>query len=76
MMMFITAIQWKILDQIGGGPFIINRGVNNEYCSENWWKILTFTANLFPLDNNALSCMGHLCMLYIEKNYIKAKLVK
>eukprot|EP01083_Nonionella_stella_P275001 933906_1 len=68
MMMFATLIQWKVLDQLPGGPHIISRDVNNDHCSDNWWKILLLQANLWLTKDNsaALFCMGHLWYVQVD----------
>jgi len=61
-MFFVTAIEWKVLDQLPSGPHTLVRGVHNLQCGDNWWKILLMSANLWMTKDNgdALSCMGHL----------------
>ena len=65
MMIFVTLIQWKISDQLPSGPHTIARGANDAVCSDTWWRILLLIDNLYLSrdgGNNALACMGHLCM--------------
>eukprot|EP01084_Bolivina_argentea_P262730 444423_1 len=69
MMMFVTAIQWKLSDQLPTGPHVMERTSNSDNCSDNWFKILSLTANLFLTSDNSESesCMGHLW--YIQVDY-------
>eukprot|EP01083_Nonionella_stella_P162183 532198_1 len=46
MMMFITAIQWQIADQLPYGYHVTSRSTNSDACDQNWYKILFFYANL------------------------------
>merc|ERR1719242_2764285 len=63
MMMFVTAIQWTLADQIPYGYHVLQREQNYAVCKDNWYKILFFYANLGlssdSTDSN-MACMGHL----------------
>ena len=62
MMMFVTAIQWTLADQLSYGYHTLSRSQNHEFCGKNWYKILFFYANLTltKTDSEGLYCMGHL----------------
>merc|ERR1719206_280635 len=61
-MMFVTAIQWQLQDQLSGGYHVISRHEYTSYCDDAWYKVLFFYANLELSGDHpeALSCMGHL----------------
>lgn len=63
MMMYTTAIQWQLSDQLSGGYHVTSRDTYTNYCNNDWYKILFFYANLEVTSNaetEALACMGHL----------------
>eukprot|EP01083_Nonionella_stella_P147985 467760_1 len=62
MMMYITAIQWQLSDQLSGGYHVTTRSMYTEYCDDGWYMILFFYANIYLSKNHAeaLNCMGHL----------------
>jgi len=62
MMMFVTAIQWTLADQLPYGYHTLSRSFNHQFCGDNWYKILFFYANLTltKTDSEGLYCMGHL----------------
>ena len=64
MMMYITALNWKISDQL---PWSYNVDSNRDYyddaCSQTWYSILFFYQNLRKHDHD---CMGHLWYLQCD----------
>ena len=62
MMMFVTAIQWTLADQLPYGYNVRNRSRNYEACDGEWYKILFFYANLTlaGTQREAAKCMSHL----------------
>eukprot|EP01083_Nonionella_stella_P062980 163718_1 len=68
MMMFITAIQWQIADQLPYGYHVTSRSTNSDACDRNWYKILFFYANL-EKDQSAMSCMGHLWYIQCDMQF-------
>merc|ERR1719361_1569831 len=67
MMMFATAIQWTLLDQLPYGNRVFTRDTNYNECKDEWYKILFFYANLtMTRENQDLSCMGHLWYIQVD----------
>merc|ERR1719361_2640814 len=68
MMMFATLIQWKISDQLPGGPHTMNRSQNEAACADNWYKVLFLSANLWltKTDSDSEACMGHLWYVQVD----------
>jgi len=62
MMMYVTAIQWQLSDQIAYGYHVGDRSTFTEICNAEWYKTFLFYANLAVSRENgdALNCMGHL----------------
>ena len=63
MMMFATAIQWTLADQIPYGYHVLNRSSNGAVCKDSWYQILWFYANIglsSEATDSDMSCMGHL----------------
>ena len=59
MMAFVLLINWFIVDQLPYGYNVTSRTANAELCSESWYKVFFFYANL-EADQDDLGCMGHL----------------
>eukprot|EP00483_Globobulimina_turgida_P002898 UN02903 len=60
MMMYTTAIQWQISDQISYGYHVTSRSTFTGFCNDDWYKVLFFYANLTDPASSASKCMGQL----------------
>ncbi len=67
MMMFVTAFQWQISDQLPYGYHVTDRVANKQACAQHWFKILFFYDNL-ELTSSTV-CMGHLWYVQCDMQF-------
>lgn len=65
-MIYVTLLNWKIIDQLPYSYHVISRDTYSNYCSQAWYKIFFLYANL-DSDTATSDCMGQLW--YVQCDY-------